>query len=153
MPTETIRFIIPVKPVGKARPRFTRRANGKGIRSYNAQVTEEGEILLHCMAIWGDRPPITGAFMISGEFVFARPKSHFGTGRNSGKLKPSAPAHHTSKPDVDNILKIILDALQGVIFADDSQCVSVDCRKRYATFEEYNRSMVVLEITPLEERK
>lgn len=149
MPTKTIRFIVPVKPVGKARPRFTRRANGKGIRSYNAQVTEEGEILLHCMAIWGDRPPITGAFMISGEFVFARPKSHFGTGRNSGKLKPSAPLYHTSKPDVDNILKIILDALQGIIFMDDSQCIRADCRKRYATFEEHNRSMVVLEITPL----
>ena len=34
-------------------------------------------------------------------------------------------------PDVDNILKIVLDGLNGVAYADDSQVVEAACRKHY----------------------
>jgi Holliday junction resolvase RusA-like endonuclease len=50
-----------------------------------------------------------------------RPSSHFGTGKNAGKLKESAPFWHTVKPDSDNILKAVKDALKGVCWYDDSQ--------------------------------
>ena len=39
-------------------------------------------------------------------FRFVRPKSHYGTGRNAKKLKPSAPPHHTQKPDATKLLRI-----------------------------------------------
>ena len=33
------------------------------------------------------------------------------------------------RPDIDNILKVYLDALQGIAFTDDRQIVNVDARK------------------------
>lgn len=38
--------------------------------------------------------------------------------------------HFTQRPDVDNVLKAIMDGLNGVAYADDSQVVSVECFKR-----------------------
>ena len=38
---------------------------------------------------------------------------------------------HMTTPDVDNILKIVLDGLNGVAYADDSQVVEAACRKHY----------------------
>lgn len=43
----------------------------------------------------------------------------------SGELRP------TTKPDCDNIVKVILDALNGVAYYDDKQVVSVTCEKYY----------------------
>lgn len=37
------------------------------------------------------------------------------------------------RPDADNYLKTVLDALNGVAFTDDSQVVTVNCSKRYAS--------------------
>lgn len=37
----------------------------------------------------------------------------------------------TKKPDADNILKIILDALNGLAYADDKQVVWAECQKNY----------------------
>jgi Holliday junction resolvase RusA-like endonuclease len=39
----------------------------------------------------------------------------------------------TRKPDIDNVLKVILDSLNGVAYIDDSKVVEVIGRKRYAT--------------------
>lgn len=38
----------------------------------------------------------------------------------------------TTKPDCDNIIKIVLDALNGVAYYDDKQVVSVVCKKYYS---------------------
>lgn len=43
-----------------------------------------------------------------------------------GEVRPQV------KPDCDNLIKVILDALNGVAYADDKQVVFVSCRKRYA---------------------
>lgn len=39
----------------------------------------------------------------------------------------------TKKPDIDNILKIIMDGLNGVAYHDDKQVVEVTIRKRYSS--------------------
>jgi Holliday junction resolvase RusA-like endonuclease len=38
---------------------------------------------------------------------------------------------HTSKPDVDNLAKAALDAINGVVFVDDQQVFEVTVRKTY----------------------
>lgn len=38
----------------------------------------------------------------------------------------------TKKPDSDNIIKIILDALNGIAYHDDSQICSIHFEKKYA---------------------
>lgn len=65
-------------------------------------------------------------------FTFARPGSHFGTGRNAGILKDSAPAHFTGTPDIDKALRAVLDSLvEGGAVHDDRQVVGALACKVY----------------------
>lgn len=64
----------------------------------------------------------------------ARLDSHFGTGRNAGTLKPSAPVYPVTRSsyDVDKLLRLVLDALQDAkVLPDDAQVVEVTSRKVY----------------------
>ena len=116
---------IPGKPIAKKRPRFVRR--GEHVITYNPQETEEGKWLL--MAKGQITETMTGAILMSCLFSFNRPKSHFGSGKNAGKLKSSAPVYHTQKPDIDNLQKFVKDCLNGVAYRDDSQIVEVHAVK------------------------
>lgn len=66
--------------------------------------------------------------------TLARPKGHYGTGRNAHLVKPSAPAHPVShrSGDIDKILRLLLDALQDAkVLPDDCQVTEVLARKAY----------------------
>jgi crossover junction endodeoxyribonuclease RusA len=66
-------------------------------------------------------------------FFFPRPKSHYRTGKNAGILKDTAPIAFTSKPDIDNLQKAVMDALMIVgLIKDDSQVVEIVAAKSYA---------------------
>ena len=64
-------------------------------------------------------------------FTMPRPRSHYGTGRNSQAVKPSAPLRHTVKPDLDKLVRTVLDALTGVLWNDDSQVTQLTAFKKY----------------------
>lgn len=59
------------------------------------------------------------------ELVFWRQRGagHYGTGRNAGVLKPSAPAFHIVTPDSTKLTRATEDALKGLTWADDAQVV------------------------------
>ena len=44
----------------------------------------------------------------------------------------SGQIRHTKRPDIDNISKIVMDALNGIAWHDDSQVISILARKQYA---------------------
>lgn len=71
----------------------------------------------------GDPAPelFTGALSLDLRFYLARPKGHFGTGRNAGVLKRNAPRYHTTKPDSTKLTRAVEDALTGVVWRDDAQ--------------------------------
>jgi Holliday junction resolvase RusA-like endonuclease len=75
---------------------------------------------------------------VSIVFTFSRPKSHFRTGLKSHELKHNAPHEYakTSKPDVDNLMKFVFDALNTGLYQDDSQIVRTTGTKRYANVGE-----------------
>lgn len=76
--------------------------------------------------------PVTGPVILCIEFVLPRPKNHYGTGRNAGKLKPWAiDLPHTKTPDRTKLLRAAEDALKGVIWKDDSQVFDGRTIKRY----------------------
>ena len=80
---------------------------------------------------------INAAVSLRCEFVFPRPLSHYGTGKNATKLKPSAPRYHVKTPDVDKLVRGVADsigdAVARVLLNNDSQIVSIYAAKRYST--------------------
>lgn len=73
----------------------------------------------------------TGPVQLRVEFVFPRPKNHFGSGKNAGTLKASAPEYVAKAPDVDKLVRAIGDSLTGVVLRDDAQIAHVNAWKRY----------------------
>lgn len=68
---------------------------------------------------------------ITLRFTIARPKGHYGSGRNAAVLKPGAPPYPTSKPDCLKLSRGVEDALTGLLYMDDSQIVTEVISKRY----------------------
>jgi len=82
-------------------------------------------------APWKATGLLAGPLRLRVVFVFPRPAAHFGTGRNQGRLKPSAPLYCPTRPDLDKLLRAVGDALTGVVFRDDAQLVRVEAEKHY----------------------
>lgn len=126
-----ISISIPGTPIAKKRPRFSVR--GGKPRTYSDQHTEEGIFLNHVRAsLPPGFEPLQGPLSAEFEFWVPRPKSHFGTGRNADRLKPSAPLFPTKKPDIDNLEKFALDCLNALAFVDDQQIVQTHSCKLWS---------------------
>ena len=76
--------------------------------------------------------PLSGPLCVDIDFYFPHIKGHYGTGRNEGKLKASAPIWHTVKPDRDNLDKLVLDTLSKKFWRDDCQVCDGRITKRYS---------------------
>jgi len=136
-------IIIPGKPIAKKRPRFARR--GKFTVTYSDQETEAGKFLL--LAKQQIDKIHTGPLRVDMLFFLARPKSHYGTGKNSTVLKSSAPAYPDSKPDYDNYIKFALDCLNEIAWDDDSQVIGGSCFKLYAKDGNARTEITISEMT------
>ena len=123
----TVCFTIPGKPVAKGRPRA---AVVKGMaRIYTPKKTADYEAAARWAASVGMRGHdlFTGPVTVRFRFYFPIAKSwpkHRREEASAGRLP------HTGKPDVDNCAKV-LDAMNGIVFADDSQVVRVEAEKLY----------------------
>ena len=97
--------------------------------------------------------PIEGPVELSLAFFFPRPKSHYGTGKNSELVKASAPIHHAQKPDIDNVIKSTLDAMNGILYGDDKQVIRIQAEKRWAHQPEQAGVALCIEVheEPLED--
>jgi crossover junction endodeoxyribonuclease RusA len=77
--------------------------------------------------------PLTGAVGARITFRMPRPQYHYGTGKNDHLLKPSAPKYPAKAPDLDKMLRAILDALTDAqVWEDDGQVVNVSTMKLFA---------------------
>lgn len=135
MPT----IVVKGNPIAKKRPRFARV--GKFVRTYSDQETEAGRFLLEAKQQW-HRNPYSGPVSLRLLFFMRRPKGHYGSGRNSRVLKAWAPTRHTSKPDLDNMVKFVKDCLNGCCWADDSQVCFTIASKVY---DEDPRTVIEIE--------
>lgn len=93
------------------------------------------------------RPLLEGPLHLELVFVFPRPKGHYGTGRNAGKLKPRAPKVYTSSPDRDKLERCVCDALTGVVWIDDRQNAIGGSAKLYGS-----RPGVFVEVRPIRQK-
>ncbi len=104
------------------------------LRNWRNQVAAAvlDEYQQHTSDTDSDEPPLMqGPVGLRIVFLRPRPKGHYGTGRNAGKLKASAPEWPTARPDTLKLARAVEDALTGVIWQDDSQVVAHDLAKRW----------------------
>lgn len=85
-------------------------------------------IATEARAVMGDLPCLEGPIALEVDFVMPRPRGHY---RVNGQLKPAAPAWHSGRPDVDKLLRSLLDAITEVVIRDDSQVAVVQATKLY----------------------
>jgi Holliday junction resolvase RusA-like endonuclease len=86
-----------------------------------------------------------GPLVVAMTFYVARPKSHYGTGKNADTLKPSAPTYPTGKPDALKLARGTEDACTGIVWRDDAQVVELTVRKLYGLPERCE-----IEVRPLD---
>ncbi len=122
-----VSFSIPGIPIAKGRPRF-----GNG-RVYTPQRTSNAESKSQQAAVVAMNKarfrPTAGPVEVELEFFFPVPESwpkHKRVRAGRGELKPA------SRPDIDNLAKQVTDAMNGVVYIDDAQIVSLSARKWFS---------------------
>ena len=124
-----ITFRVPGVPRGKKRPRFARRGNF--VTTYQPEEDKKRESLIRAcyLKAAGDIGPYDGPVAITIEALFTVPASW-------SQKKKACPGPMTSKPDLDNIVKSVLDALNKVAYLDDAQIVKQSSSKRRGANDE-----------------
>jgi Holliday junction resolvase RusA-like endonuclease len=121
--SELLVATIPGKPRPQGSMQLSRDPRtGKEWAKYGDQTVLHRNLAVAVLrAEWEGDVALDQPVAVRVTFQFARPKSHYGTGRNSGVLKGSAPLWHTSAPDGDKLCRLVGDALvvAGVL-ADDA---------------------------------
>lgn len=124
---------LPVPPTAKGRPRFSRRSG----RAFTPAATEAAERtirgeLAHATTLGKTPPtvqwPATGALVLELRFTMPIPAS-WSKKKAAAAVEGRLP--HTSRPDVDNLGKLVMDSANGVLWVDDAQLTMVTLTKRY----------------------
>lgn len=127
---DEIRFTVPGEPQGKGRARVG-TINGKARMFTPAKTVHyEGVIALAAQEAMNGSDPFQGPVMV--EVVMHCPI------RPSWSKKKQAQAlagdiYPTSKPDADNCLKAVCDALNGIAWRDDTQATDIHMKKRFSS--------------------
>ncbi len=121
-----VSFIIPAKPLGKERPRVC-----KGGYVYTPAKTKAYENFIKgCYIEQCGNVSFKSKSIALYVKSYVKPKSDFRKAERiaalNGELKP------TTKPDADNILKAILDALNEVAYDDDRYIYKIVIERFYA---------------------
>ena len=127
----SVSLFIPGPPKSQKR----HRTSFKNGRMWNYDPSKQEKVQFSLLAKkQASMLPLDAPISIKVICAFDRPKSHYGTGRNSGILKDNAPKYFTKKPDVDNCLKFVMDALQinKIWYPDDCVINDVTIQKIYA---------------------
>jgi Holliday junction resolvase RusA-like endonuclease len=115
-----VRFTIPGEPTGKARPRVTK---------WGVYTPEKTVLYENLVKTCYDGPMMEGP--LSMEII-----AYYQIAKSASKKQQQAMRElkilPTKKPDCDNVIKIIADALNNIAYKDDSQIVIAKILKRYS---------------------
>jgi len=116
-------FFVPGEPVAKGRARsspYRKKDGGLGVRTYSPDKTVTWERTLKYEALkMKPTEPLDGPLRIELHFYFPR-----------NKAAKKRPYPHV-RPDLDNLEKAVMDALNGVIWTDDARVCSKTSAKHY----------------------
>lgn len=126
--TDQLFFTFDIEPTPQLRPRVSSR--GGYVRVYDPPKVKQFKNLLRSLAVHQyARPPLLGPLSVSLTFYRPVQSSISKTERERRLSNQSKPV---VKPDTDNYIKATLDALNGVLWHDDSQIVKIEAEKKYS---------------------
>ncbi len=76
----------------------------------------------------GDQAPSSDSVRVRLTFRFQRPKSHL---TKKGRLRKGKPVGKITRPDIDKLVRAILDACTGILWDDDSRVVAIETSKEW----------------------
>jgi Holliday junction resolvase RusA-like endonuclease len=129
-------FVVYHEPVGQPRHRIS--TFGKHARMYLPTKHPVHAFKRAIQAEFGKRSPFHEAVEVVVNAWFPRPKS------KTWKTRPMPSYRHIKKPDADNVLKAVLDALNGLAWVDDAQVFSATVRKFVCSGECVPRCEIVI---------
>lgn len=134
MSAPDLRVWVPGAPA----PQGSKRHVGRGILVESSKALGPWRDRVAMFATASNPTLLTGPVRVDADFVMTRPVS--------------TPKHRTpaavKRPDLDKLLRGVLDALTGVTWADDSQVVEVFATKRLAAIGETpGLRLVVVDLT------
>ena len=119
-------FSVDGAPVGKQRPRFTKTGH-----TYTPKKTHdyESDIKIQAAQAMGSAEPLETPVAVYIYINHAIPASYSKKRKEACLNRLERP----KKPDLDNVAKSFLDAMNGIVYKDDVQVVSLHVTKRYDT--------------------
>lgn len=135
-------FSVPGRPQGKARARTV--INNGRVHTYTPDKTAEYEKLVKTIYRQASKGQMMddGPIMVTITAVFEPPAS---VSKKQLEAMLDGRSFPQKKPDLDNILKIILDALNGVAYADDKNVIGVVGKKEYGMSARVEVKLEILE--------
>lgn len=137
-------FVIEGNPRGQGRPRATVRGRHAAVYEAKEDTLYKNNITAQIVA---QKPEyiVDKPVFLTALFFLPRPKYHFDSkGAIKARFQDARP---TGKPDLSNLIKGVEDALNGIVWADDSQIVHYGNSGKYYTD---TRPHIVLEIEAYE---
>jgi Holliday junction resolvase RusA-like endonuclease len=126
--TLVVTFTVDGDPVPKGRPRFARR--GQFVQTYTDAKTIDYEthVSMRARHAIGATKPLEGALSVFLYLRYTVPASY------SKKRKEAClrGVEYPKRIDIDNVYKSITDAMNGIVYLDDSQIVEAHIKKVYA---------------------
>jgi len=131
-------YVLEGSPIPLARMRISKYAHlGGGRYVYDSQKELKLITSITIKSQHGDRPLYSGPLHMDMNFYFPVKKTRHDI--NEGD-------YHFYKPDLDNLVKMVLDICQFVIFKnDDSRVSEITCKKMY-TYEHPRTEFTVYEL-------
>ena len=122
-------FTVEGTPVAKGRPKFRRINNFVSVYTPEKTRVYENHVGAVAKAAMGDQEPLETPMVVCVYISMAVPKSYSKKRRQDCLDKIERPL---KKPDLDNVAKAITDAMNGIVYTDDSQIVEAHITKVYA---------------------
>ena len=126
--TLIVTFEVDGDPVPKSRPRFARRGNFVQTYTDAKTIDYETHVAMKARQAIGASEPLQGALTVFLYLRYLIPPSY------SKKRKEAClrGVEYPKKIDIDNVYKSITDAMNGIVYTDDSQIVEAHITKVYA---------------------
>ena len=128
--------------IGKPRPLMRHRPSARG-GYYDPSSKVKKQTWLQ-IAKYKPKKPYTGHIIVELKFYMQRPKHHYRTGKYSHILKDCYKkcSCHCGTPDLDNLIKYILDVMNKGFYVDDKQVCKIQASKGYG---DPARTVVIIE--------